>query len=147
VTSWCSTRTPSRADTRIDRALQCGVVECHEPAALVTDQVVVVLAAGEDPFKARQPGTHGHALHQPVLDQQLQHSVDACPAYPMSLGAKRILDFHRAERAGLPGQQVDDPFTRAATAKSSPGQDRVRVLRPGRNRVGVRGHQRQAYPL
>ena len=52
----------------VDRTLEAGVVECHQPSALSTDQVMVMLTGCEDALEARQPLPNRHPLHEAVLD-------------------------------------------------------------------------------
>jgi hypothetical protein len=53
----------------VDRPLEPGVVERHEPAAPVAYQVVMVVAARVGGLESSLSVADVHALDQPVLDQ------------------------------------------------------------------------------
>ena len=118
----------------VDRVLESGVVEGDQAPALLADQMMVMVAAGMDGLKQRLTGSHGHSLRQSVLDQQLEHSVDAGPPAGASLGAKRILDLHRAEGAGLLAEQPNDPIAGASALEPGAGQHLVGMLLPAQSR-------------
>ena len=124
----------ARAEARghtADRPLQPGIVECHQPAALLTDEVVVVLPTREHALEARLVLVDRDALDEPVLDQQIENPVDAGPPGPAALGAKRVLDLDRAERTILAREQIDDPLARAAPAQAGVPEDGVYMVAPG----------------
>ena len=113
-------------------AFESGIVEGDELAASLADQVVMVLSAGVDRLEAGLSRPDDHALDQPVLDEQLEHPIDARAAHRGSLGAQLVLDLHGAERARLAGQQLDDPLARAPALVPCAGQHSMHVLTPCR---------------
>ena len=80
----------------VDRALKPRVVERHQPATAIADQMVVVLAADQDALVPRELTPHADALDQPELDQELQYPVDARPPDSLALLTQGILDLDRA---------------------------------------------------
>ena len=126
----CSTLTPSRSDRLSIARSSAGIVERDQPAALIAHQVVMVLAARVGALEPRLPVPDRHALDQAVLDQQLEHPVDAGAAGRRARGPQRVLDLDRAQRARLVGQQVDDPLARAPVLEARPSQHLVNVLAP-----------------
>lgn len=111
-------------------ALQPRIVERNELAALLADQVVMVLPARVDRLEAGLTLADRHALDQSVLDEQLQHAIDARAAYRRALGAQLVLDLHGAEGAGLARQQFDDPLPCPTALMPGAGENRVHVLGP-----------------
>lgn len=126
----------------VDRPFEAGVVEGHEAPALAADQVVMMGSAGVDGFEPGLARADGDPLGEAVLDQQLEHPVDAGSADRRSLGAKRVLDLDRAQGAGLAREQLDHPLPRPAALVTGPGQHRVDVFTPGGG-FGVRHLRRQ----
>ena len=55
--------------------------------------MVVVLAARMRPLEPCQPVPYRHALDQTVVDQQVEHPVDAGAAGGLSRIAERVLDL------------------------------------------------------
>ncbi len=98
----------------VDGSFEAWIIEGDQASALAADQMVVVLPAGDDPLKARQSRPHGHALDKSVLDEQIEHAIDARPADSPPIGAEGVLDLDGAQGTGLLGQQPDDPLPRTA---------------------------------
>jgi zinc/manganese transport system substrate-binding protein len=121
----------------VDRLLEAGIVEGDEPAALLTEQVMVVLAPWLRPFKPGLPLPELDALDQSVLDEELEHAVNARPAGGSALLAQGGFDLLRAEGARLLGQQLDHPLTRPTPLEAGARERGVHLLGPGRG-VGVR---------
>ena len=114
----------------VDRALQPRVVERDQPPAPLAHQMMVMVTVRAHALKARLTVPHLDALHQPVLDQQLQYAIDAGPAGGTFLVAKRILDLHRAQRARLAGQHLNDPLASAASLQAGLREHQVHMLAP-----------------
>ena len=85
----------------VDRPLEPRIVERDEPAALLAEEMVVVLAAGLRALEPRLPVADVDPLDEPVLDEQVEHAVDAGAAGRAAVGAQRVLDLDRAQRARL----------------------------------------------
>ena len=118
----------------VNRALELGVVERDELAALLADQVVVVMLAGRvgrlipcDTVTEVQPA------QQIMFVQQLKCAVDTRAANWLCLGigvTQSILDLKRAKRALLERDQIDQPVTSGTTMMPRLLQDLPGVLRP-----------------
>jgi hypothetical protein len=61
----------------VDRAFQCLVGERLDLAAVVADQMVMVLAARVTRFEPRAPRPRVDPLNEPFLDEQVEQPVDA----------------------------------------------------------------------
>ena len=84
----------------------------------------MVLAARVAALEPRLPVADRDALDEPVLDEQLEHPVDARAPGRRPGGAELVLDLDRAQRARLARQQVDHPLARAAALE--PARARAR---------------------
>jgi hypothetical protein len=126
----------------IDRALKAGIVERHEPSALVAQQVmVVVLAGGIGGLIASDPIADVDAADEFVGVEELEDPVDAGPPHG-SLAApaatQGVFDLQRAEGAVLAGQEVDELVAGGAAMVSRPLEHGASVRRPVG--VGARRH-------
>src|SRR5450755_1507380 len=116
----------------VDRPLEAGVVEGDQAAAIAADQMVVVGAARIDRLEARLAGADRDPLREPVLDEQVQHAVDAGAADRRALRAEGVLDLDRAERAGLAREQLDHALPGSTALMACAGEHSVDVLAPRR---------------
>jgi len=82
-----------------DRPLQRAIGEGGELAALLADQVVMVLL-GVDPLITGSVAADLDPLHEVEPVQLIQGAVDACPADRV----KPPVDLQRRHRAGLAGK-------------------------------------------
>jgi hypothetical protein len=98
----------------VDRALERGIIERHELPALLADEVVVMLPARLGALEPRQALADRHALDESVVDEQLEHAVNARATRRLAPSTERVLDLDGAQSARLTGQKVDDPFARSA---------------------------------
>ena len=132
----------------VNRLLEGSVVKCYEPPALVADEVVMVLAARMRALEPRLAGPHRHALDQAMVDEQIQHPVDARAPCRLARRPQRVLDLHRAQRAWLASEQFDDSLTRATALEARASQHRLDVVAPHRSVChGRRGcHIRDSLP-
>ncbi len=115
----------------IDCELERGIVECDQAPALLADQMVVVGAAGVGSLEPGLSVPDGDALGEPVLDQQIEHSVDARAGGLAPALAESILDLHGAQRARLLGEQLDDPIASPTAFEAREPERRTDVLTPG----------------
>lgn len=129
----------------VDGSLEAGIVEGDEAPALPAHQMVMMLPTRNHTFKARKSLPHGHTLDEPVLDEQVEHAVDASPPDPSSLGPQGVLDLDGAQSARLLGQEPDDPFPGAPAPKPRPGEDGVGMLSPVLSIISV-GHAASLAP-
>jgi len=122
----------------VDRPLQSGIVKRDQPTALLADHVVVVLAAGMLALEARLPIADREPLHEPVIDEQIEHAVDAGASGRATLGPQLILDLDCAERTGLRGKQLDHPLPRTAVLQARTCKHRMDVVGPRRRALLLR---------
>jgi hypothetical protein len=121
----------------VDRPLQPGVIEGHQAAAPLADQVVMVmLTSGKRSLETGQSGAYWDALEEPVLGEQFQRSVDGRQPGPLAARLELMLDFHRAKRARLCRQQVDDSLTRLGSTKPGFLKCGVHLISPARRHHG-----------
>ncbi len=111
-------------------ALEPGVVERDEPAAVLADEVVVVVSVRQHALEPRLPVPDRDPLDESMLDQQVEHSVDARPPWRSPLRTQRVLDLDDAQRTPLRREQRDHPVTRPAAPPTGRREDRVNVLAP-----------------
>lgn len=124
---------------RLDRLLEPVVVERDEPAAVLADEMMVVMTVREDPLEPSLPVADRDPLNEAVLDEQVKHAVDAGSAGGPTIGGpERILDLDDAQRTRLSGEEIDDAIAGAAALETRAGEDVVNVNVP----IG-RGHHRQ----
>lgn len=101
----------SRTADRRYRPLQRAIGEGGEPAALLADEVVMVLI-GVDPLVARCVAADLYPLHEMQLLELVEGAVDARP--PNRL--EPPVDLQRGEGAGLGREQLDHLAPRGAAA-------------------------------
>jgi zinc transport system substrate-binding protein len=99
----------------VNRPLETLVAEGLDPAAIVTDQVVVMILR-RDPLEASARPSDEHALHEIELAQELERPVDARQADAATVGAEAVEDLLGGQTAVLAGEQVDDGTLRRSTA-------------------------------
>jgi hypothetical protein len=116
-----------------NRPLKPGVVERDEPAAPLTDEVVVMMAIGKHPLEPRLPVTDRNPFDEAMLDEQVKHAINARAARGAggaALRPQRILDLDGAERARLRREQLNHPVARPAALQTGLREDRVNMLVP-----------------
>ncbi len=114
----------------VDRPLQSGIVEGHQPAAALAHEMMVMVTSGLRSLEPRLPVSHLDTLDQPMLDEEVQGAIDRGSPGGPSLGAQRVLDFDRAQRAWLRRQQLDHAVAGAPALQPGAPQDGVNVLVP-----------------
>jgi hypothetical protein len=82
-------------------ALELVVGECLNLAAVVANEVVVVLAARVDRLEARSTGADVDALDEAVLAQLLEDAVDAGDPDAAAFRAQLVEDLLRGQAAVL----------------------------------------------
>ena len=110
-------------------SLELVVGEGLDLAAVVADEVVVMLAAGVHRLETRGAGADVDALHESVLAQLLEDAVDAGNPDAAALRAQLVEDFLGGQAAVLSPEQLDDRST--GTAVSVPPR-----LKRGDGRLG-----------
>ena len=81
-------------------------------------------------LEPRLPVPDRDALDETVLNQQVEHSVDARAARCPTLRTQRILDLDDAQSTRLCREQLNHAVARSAALEARPRQDRVNVLAP-----------------
>jgi hypothetical protein len=114
-----------------EHALELGVVEQVGPAAGGADEVVRVLAAGQDELVARLPAPDVEPAHEAELPEQAERPVDRRRADPARPLAREVRDLLRAQPAALAAEHVDHGVARAGGAVARRLERRARPLGPG----------------
>jgi len=98
------------------RSLELVVGEGLDLAAVVADEVVVMLAAGVHRLEARGAGADVDPLDESVLAQLLEDAVDAGNPDAAALRAQLVEDFLSGQAAILSPEQLDDRSPRTAVS-------------------------------
>ena len=96
--------------------LELIVCECLDFAAVVADEVVVMLAAGVDRLETRRAGADVDALDEAVLAQLLEDAIDARDPDAATFRAKLVEDLLGREAAVLATEQLDHSASSAAVS-------------------------------
>lgn len=122
----------------LERLLEAVIRERLNPAAVVADQVMVVLAARVGRLETGNPVAELDALHKAELDELLEGAVDARDTHTATLAADAVEDLLRRPAARLCAQVLDhcpartsvpEPF-RLEIAERARAPGRVGVLHP-----------------
>ena len=114
----------------LDRRFEGRVLERLDLAAVVTHEVVVMVAAGVRRLEARDSITEVDALDEPELVHAIEravHAGDADPAPPIAYGVVELL---RGKAAVLFSEQLDHELSRAAAAPARLAETGERGVRP-----------------
>jgi hypothetical protein len=114
-----------------DHALELGVVEQVGPAARGADQVVLVLAAGQDELVARRSAADVEPAHEAELAEQAERPVDRRGAYPARTLAREVGDLLGAQPPARAVEHGDDGVARPAAAVARRLERPARALGPG----------------
>lgn len=115
----------------VDRALELLVGEGLDPAAGVAHEVVVVLTALVPRLEARAPGARVDALDEALVDEQVEHAVDARDADGPAGLSQAVVHLLRRQAALLLGEETDHRVARSAASMAGGAKDVVCVLGPG----------------
>ena len=118
---------------RLDRALERGVVERLDLAAVVADEVMVMLVPGAHRLVAGDAVAEVDALEQALLDEAVDGAVDAREADRRAARGERLVDLLGAAAALLLVEVLDHRRPRRAHALARALQARVRLVRPARH--------------
>ncbi len=118
----------------VDRPFEGGILERDELAALVADEVmVVVLAVGVGWLVSGDPVAEVESVHEVVRVQQLEDPVDAGSAngaLATAATAQGVFDLDRAQCAALSRQEVDDSVARRTAVVPGAPEYGARMVAP-----------------
>ena len=97
-------------------ALELVVGECFDLAAVVADEVVVVLAVRVNGFESCGAVTDVDPLHESLPGQLLERPVDAGDPDSPSLGPEAVEDLLGGQAAVLATEKLDDRAAGGAVA-------------------------------
>ena len=111
-------------------ALEALVGKRLDPAAVVADDVVVVLASLAHRLEARDAVPEVNSLHEPLLGQHLDYTVDTRQPEPLPAFDKFAVDLLSADAAVLGLEELDHEPPRRAAAVARRLQLGHGALRP-----------------
>lgn len=121
-----------------DGALEVGVGEWHDHAALVAHEVVMVLDVVAHPLVANHRLACLHALHEPQPLELVENAVDARTAdRALGLHSQRVLDLGGGQCTLLSSEQLEQCAPGAAALAPSGGECCLRSLYPLRPGIGL----------
>lgn len=114
----------------VDRLLEGLVAERNRSAAAVADEVMVMMAAGQDELEASRAFRQADALEQAEVGEQSEGPVHARGAHPLATLAKAFRDDVGVDAAALVGEQLDHGSASSAGAVTFTAQDVVDEFPP-----------------
>ena len=114
----------------LERPLERLVRERLHLAAVVADEVVMMVAVRMGGLEAGNAVADVDSLHQPELVQQVEDAVDGGDADRAAAGADAVEDLLRREATGLRPEVVDDHASGAAAAVAGGTEPAQRMIRP-----------------
>ena len=123
-------RVPQAPGDALESRLECRVRERLHLAAVVADEVMVVLAARVHGLEARGAGADVDPLQEALVGQEVEHAVDARDPHPAPLGPELVEDLLRGQAAVLTPEELDDrpAGAAAATAVLDGGEGQLRSV-------------------
>ena len=97
-------------------ALERGIIERLHAAAVVADKVMMMVSVGLDGLESRDAVPDVDPLHERVLDQRVEHPVDAGDPEPAPVRTDAPEDLVRRDAARLPVEEPDDGGAGTAAA-------------------------------
>ena len=116
----------------LERLFEAGIGEWVDPAAVVADQVMVVLAAHMGGLEAGNPVTELDTLDEVEVDELLDGAVDARDPDAPALLADAVEDLLCRAAAGLHAEVLDNGPSRSSVAKPFRLERVERAGTPGR---------------
>jgi hypothetical protein len=107
---------PPPAGDAHDRSLERGILERLNLAAVVADEVVVMLAAGIRTLEARHAVTEVDPLHEPELVEAVEGAVHAREPNASSRATNAVVELLGGDAAVLSTEELDDRAARAAAS-------------------------------
>jgi len=112
----CGNRVATRTCDALQSGLEPRVLERLDLAALVADEMVVVLASRVGALEARDTVAEIDPLHEPRVDEPFDGAVHAGDPHPAAFGAHAVVDLLHRQAAVLPAHEVDDDPPRSTAA-------------------------------
>ena len=113
-----------------DGGLERRILERLNLSAVVTHEMVMVVAARMSGLVARDPVAKVDSLHEPELVHAVERAVHAGDPDPGTARTDAIVDLVRREATVLLAEELDDHASRPATAAADVPQSIERGLRP-----------------
>ena len=123
-------RVAKTAGRPFERLLERSVGERLDPAAVVADEVMVVVRIRVHRLEPCDPVADVDALHEPELDERLERPVHACDTGRPTGRVDAVVDLLRRPAAVLPGEVLDDGPSRAAAAQAGGAEPVERPVGP-----------------
>ena len=123
-------RVAETAGRPFERLLERFVRERLDPAAVVADEVMVVVCIGVRGLEPGDPVADVDALHEPQLGERLERPVHACDAGRSTGRVDAVVDLLRRPAAVLRGEVLDDGASRAAAAQTGGAEPFERPFGP-----------------
>lgn len=112
----CGDLIATAARDSLEGLLESGVLERLHLAAVVADEVVVMITSWVDALEAGDPVAQVDALHQAELVETVERAVHARNPDLRPLRARAVVDLLSGETAVLAAEQLDDDAAGAAAA-------------------------------
>jgi hypothetical protein len=122
---------PDLTGDSVDRPLEALVLPRLHLAAVVTDDVVMMIAPRERRLVPSSVVTDVQALDKAEVGEEIEHAVDARDSNRPSGTPSPLVDLLRRRTAALPAQQFDDGRTGSAATEPALVEDGEGVLGPG----------------
>jgi zinc transport system substrate-binding protein len=119
----------------LERQFERVVGKRFDLAAVVADEVVVVIASGVSGLVAGDAVADVDPLDEAEVGEAVEHAVDARDPDAPALGADPVMDLLRRAAAGLAAEVLDDAPPGAAAAVSRRPQRGQGMLTPGGRHV------------
>ena len=106
----------ARARHALECPLERDVREGLDLAAVVADEVMVMIPVGMCGLETGDSVADIHALHEPQLCELLEHAVDARDADSSAAGANAVEDLLRGQATRLPAEVRNHGVARPPSA-------------------------------
>jgi zinc transport system substrate-binding protein len=120
------------AGDALERRLERRVLERLDLAAVVADEVMVMLAARVGWLEPGHAVSEIDPLHEAELIQPFECPIDASDPNSALASTQAVVDLLRRDTAILPAEELDDGSAGTATPSGCSSQARQRALCPGR---------------
>ncbi len=115
----------------LERLLESGVLERLHLAAVVADEVMVMVAARVDSLEAGGAIAEVDALHEPEVVQTFERAIHARDSDAGTRTSHAVVDLLSGETAVLTREELDDDAARAPAAPARGAHPCEHVIDPG----------------